>query len=167
MNAPSSPRTTLDAGASRRSRFATAPILLALIALVGSAAYANSFSVPFQWDDGIAIVSNPRVRDLGAFVRLFEPDRSVPYLSFTLNRVLGGPGPESFHLVNLAIHVGAAFLVFALVRFVARAASPEVPALARHADAAAALAALLFVAHPIQTQAVTYVVQRLASLAAC
>jgi len=89
--------------------------------------------------------------------------RPILSLSFAINRALLGPEPASFHLVNIAIHVGTALLLFALVRF-----TLSLPAVApRIAPRAAGLAfasALLWALHPLQTESVTNLVQRAESL---
>ncbi len=141
---------------------------LALVALVGVAAYANSLGVPFAFDDWGAILDNPALRDLAAF---FPPwrfpggvNRYVALLTFALEYRIHGLSPAGFHAVNLSIHVAAASVLYALARLTMRVARPPGPQPA--ADALGALlAALVFVAHPVETQAVTYVVQRMASLA--
>src|SRR5690606_33186009 len=69
------------------------------------------------------------------------------------------------HLVNLAIHLATALALFGLVRRTFRL--PKVaPRYRDAADLLAAVVALVWVAHPLCTQAVTYVYQRLESLAA-
>lgn len=147
---------------------------LLLIALVGALAYSDTFQVPFVFDDRTSILENQAIADLGRFLAgeglAYNARRFVGYLSFALNYRLGGLNVAGYHAVNLAIHICTAWLVAALARLALRT-----PALRRpDADDQAGtgplallplLAALLFVAHPIQTQAVTYVVQRLASLA--
>ncbi|HET8541896.1 MAG TPA: tetratricopeptide repeat protein [Anaeromyxobacter sp.] len=147
--------------ASRRAALAGAAVVVAL----GLAAYSNSFSVPFQFDDGKEIVENPSVRDL-AGVGGLRLTRSVAYLTFALNGALGDGSTWGYHAVNLAIHLAAALVLYALAALICRALAPPGSALHRAAPLAALAAAALFVAHPLQTQAVTYVVQRIASLAA-
>jgi Flp pilus assembly protein TadD len=140
---------------------------IAVVVGLGLAGYSNTFSVPFHWDDGRSIVQNPAVRDLGSFLASGAPaSRWVAYLTFAANGSLGGLTPWGYHALNLAIHLAAAFAVYSLAAFVCRAAAPPGSPLDRNASRAALLAAALFVAHPLQTQAVTYIVQRMASLAA-
>ena len=141
---------------------------LALVAAVGLAAYANSFAVPFTFDDRDNIIENPLLRDLGAF---FPPwdfpgplSRYVALLSFALDFRAHGLSPAGYHATNLAIHLAAAGVLYLLARLTLRLSRGGAN---RFSDGAGALlAALLFVAHPVETQAVTYVVQRMASLAA-
>ncbi|MHB8876290.1 MAG: tetratricopeptide repeat protein [Myxococcaceae bacterium] len=141
-----------------------------LLAAVGLAAYWKSFAVPFQFDDLPHIVDNPGVHleRLGAST-LWEvvkgSTRPVASLSFALNHYAGGLRPFSWHLVNLAFHVASGLFVFLLGIEVLRRAAPTLDQAGR--SRAALVSAVLFVAHPVQTQAVTYVVQRMASMGAC
>jgi tetratricopeptide (TPR) repeat protein len=150
---------------------------LALIAVVGALAYSNTLGVPFQWDEDLYISGSPVVKDLGYFL---EPDRAagmelhgalksryLGYLSFALNYAIGGLDPIGYHLFNIAVHLLNALLVYALVLTSFETPALRASILAARAQPVALLASLLFVAHPVQTEAVTYIFQRLASLAAC
>ena len=153
-------------------------VQLLVVAAVGLLAYANTFEAPFTFDDARCIVANPVLRDAGYFL---EPDRaaSLPlslqcgfptryagHLTFALNYRLGGIEPAGYHAVNLAVHVGSALLVYLLVALALRSPFFEGrPSQPRARAFLPVLAALLFVAHPLQTGAVTYVTQRFASLA--
>ena len=142
---------------------------LLLILLLGVLAYSNSFGVPFVLDDFESITRNESIRDLGNFLPGgsgydFHPRRWVGYFSFALNHHFGGLNVFGYHLVNLFIHLATALLVYALTRLSFRTPVLAASRLAPRAGSLALLAALLFVVHPVQTQAVTYVVQRLTSL---
>jgi tetratricopeptide (TPR) repeat protein len=133
-----------------------------LLAVVSAVIYANTFYSPFEFDDFPNIVKNHLIRDPANFALLPGP-RPVGYLSFALNYRLGGLNPFGYHLVNLLIHAVNGFLVYFLVRLLIQAGTGgEAPS----RDRVAIAVSLLFVAHPVQTEAVTYIVQRFASLAA-
>lgn len=144
---------------------------LVLIVVTGTLVYSNTFGVPFTFDDNHSIIDNPVIKDLSTFLSgagyAYNPRRFVGILTIALNYHVGGLSVTGYHLVNLAIHLGNALLVYALVRLTFRA--PFFKPTTGEPTAAPRLvslfAALLFVAHPVQTQAVTYVIQRLASLA--
>lgn len=137
---------------------------LLLIAAATTLAYSNSFDASFHLDDRPSIVANQSVRDLlGPSV---SSTRYLGYLSFALNYRVGGLDVFGYHVANLIIHICNAVLVFWLASLALRT-----PAL-RTAEMGPLLrgylpltAGLLFAVHPVQTQAVTYIVQRLASLA--
>ncbi|MFI5295609.1 MAG: type IV pilus biogenesis/stability protein PilW [Thermodesulfovibrionales bacterium] len=145
---------------------------IVLIAAVGFLAYSNTFYSPFQFDDRSQIIDNPVIKDLKNFTSDrrgydYNPRRFIGYLSLALNYRLGGLDVIGYHIVNLLIHIGNAFLVYLFVLLTFRT-----PSMRQSADSSppapvliALFSALLFVSHPLQTQAVTYVIQRLASLA--
>jgi tetratricopeptide (TPR) repeat protein len=151
---PRAPSSPLD----RLAR--AAPLLLVATGLV---AYANSFAVPFQFDDLVSVVKEPAITG-------FRPDmasrRYLGDLSFALSWRAFGEQVAGHHAVNLSIHLANALLVWQLARLLWRTPALAASRLAPLADRIALLAALLFVSHPLQTQAVTYIVQRYASLAA-
>ncbi len=130
---------------------------LVLLAVV--AAYANAFAGGFQFDDWNVIVHDPRVASLAAFWASMPGIRPLLKLSYAANHA-SGLGLAGFHAVNVALHAASALLALALLRRLeARAAPPGAPA-----GPAPLLAALLFALHPVQTEAVTYVSGRSASL---
>ena len=140
-----------------------------LICAVGAVAYYNALGGEFVYDDKYSMMWKPAVRSLNMATLWHAFNvRFLGYLTFALNYKATGFDPFWFHLVNVVIHLINSCLVFWLVRLVMhRAAYIGASKLGnRYADAVALTAALIFVAHPIETQAVTFVVQRLTSLAA-
>lgn len=138
------------------------------LAVLGLFAYSNALGGAFVFDDVRQVRDNPLVRDLANFLPgryLGLPGRYVGYLTFALNYRLGGVAPAGYHLVNVLVHVANALLLFALVRLAFRTPRLRGSTLAPSSRAVAFVAAALFVAHPLQSQAVAYVVQRLTSLA--
>lgn len=123
------------------------------VAVVGL--YAHTLQVPWYLDDSHAIVENPLLRDLVGCLRRLFTSRGVATFSFALNYRMGGLSLPGYHAVNIAIHLVSSWLVFLLLQRVVPG-RPHLPL----------LGALIFAVHPLQTQAVTYVVQRMASLAA-
>jgi protein O-mannosyl-transferase len=143
----------------------------AAIAVAAVAAYANSLDVPFVFDDLPNIVDEPAVHllradleGLGRAASGFPAGRWLARLSLALNFLVGGLEPLGYHLVNLAAHLAASLLAGLLVLEVLGRLPPGqgVPPAAR--GRTALVAALLFAVHPVQTQAVTYVVQRMTSM---
>ena len=139
-----------------------------LIAIVGLLIYSNTFNVPFHFDDAPNIVENYKLRDLSNF---WPPSGSrwFGYLTFALNYYFGGLNVAGYHIVNLIIHIFNAILVYWLVILTSRTPYFSPPFNSPFAKGGyrgvALFSALLFVSHPIQTQAVTYIVQRFTSLA--
>ena len=89
--------------------------------------------------------------------------RPVVTLTLGLNYALDGLNVRGYHAVNLAIHVAAGLVLFGLLR-----RTLVQPPLRQSFGAAALPLALLiaaiWVVHPLQTEAVTYIVQRAESL---
>ncbi len=137
---------------------------LAIVAL-GVAVYANSFSVPFLFDDYFVIVSNPEAHSVAPVGRFLTQSRGLPHLLDALNYSWGGEQVWGYHLVNVVVHLINALLVFGLMLVTLRLPIHH-GRYERRAAAMALVVALVFVAHPLQTMAVTYIVQRAESLAA-
>jgi len=164
-----------------------------LIILAGVLAYWNSFDGVFLYDDIESIRDNPHIRQLWPLSEAMSlplwgggmslDGRPLLSLSLALNHALLGPEPWGYHLVNLLIHIAAGLLLFGIVRrtlglprFRERYAAspgshgdphpgplPEGEGVSRATWLAFAIAAIWLV-HPLQTESVTYIVQRAESL---
>jgi tetratricopeptide (TPR) repeat protein len=141
-------------------------VAIGLLIATVFAAYANSFHGPFIFDDVVSIVSNLSIRNLGSLQVLAAPPdavtttgRPIVNLSLAINYAIGGLSVEGYHIGNLTIHILAALALFGLVR-----RSLLLPTLcARFGAASTKLAltiALFWAIHPMQTESVTYIVQR-------
>ncbi len=149
-------------------------IVVAILAGMVFLLYANSFRVPWQFDDRPNIVDNPTVhlQTLSAdhLLRLLTESYSASirffsYFTFALNFYFGGLNVFGYHWVNLFIHITTGALVFWVVLLTLSLPSQK----ERYGPVAlrvAFLTSLLFIAHPVQTQSVTYIVQRMTSMAA-
>jgi tetratricopeptide (TPR) repeat protein len=166
--------TTESATAMVSTRTSTWPTVPAagLIVLSALAAYYNSFVGTFVLDDIDAIVGNQSIRRLWPVGPVLSPPhggetvsgRPVLNLSLAINYALGGLKVGGYHAANLAIHVAAALLFFGILRrtFLSPALRDR---FGRTATPLALAAALLWMLHPLQTESVTYIVQRAESLA--
>lgn len=126
---------------------------IAAIALAVVALYAHTLQTPFYLDDIRVIDNNYLLGKLGAtFNRILTP-RGVTNYSFALNFLVFGDSVTALHLINIVIHAVSGCLVFLLLKQLVSGRWLPLSG------------AILFVAHPLQTQAVTYAVQRAASLA--
>ncbi|PTX97847.1 tetratricopeptide repeat protein [Opitutus sp. ER46] len=148
----------------------------ALLVVATLLAYANTLHAPFVFDDLLAIPQNPTIRRLDDLGQVLAPQanggltvsgRPVLNLSFALNYAVSGTAPWSYHLANVLIHTGAGLLLFGLVRRTLLRPRPGdviAPFPRRDAATVAFLTAALWTLHPLQTQAITYTVQRAESL---
>jgi hypothetical protein len=142
-----------------------------LISLACVATYYNTFPGEWVWDDVSSVLLHQHVRDTSKLFQLFREDqhafgrgegnfyRPLVSASFMIDYWLSsGPsleevetlkGPEVsttiFHLTNLLLHLAAA-LLFALLLY-----RLSVPAFVCFA------APLIFVVHPLHTEAVAYI----------
>ena len=147
-------------------------IAIGLIAGVALVAYSNTFHVPFHYDDRPNIVENPNVLitvlTWDRLERLIKNTYNVSirvfsYFTFALNYYFGGFNVFGYHLVNFLIHIASGIFLywFLLLTF-------NLPSLkekyAPISYKVALFSSLIFISHPIQTQSVTYIVQRMASM---
>ncbi len=139
-----------------------------LIILAAVLVYWHTLDVPFYLDDFSSIFENPVIYGGGGLGELWQyaPLRIVGYATFAGNFQLHHSEPAPYHLVNILIHILAGLSVFALIRGLLRTPAMDGGHSKQTLPLLPLFVALLFVVHPLQTQAVTYVVQRLASLAA-
>jgi len=134
----------------------------AILAAGAIAVYSRTFPIPLFFDDRAAIIDSSTIRHWGTAwwppINTTASGRPILNLSLAINYAVSGTAGWSYHALNLAIHVLAGLTLFGIVR----------RTLARRAEAAASplafFAALLWTLHPLQTEAVTYVIQRAESL---
>jgi tetratricopeptide (TPR) repeat protein len=157
--------------------------LLALffLALIVVLIYSNSFKASWQLDDRPNILENRglHINNLqpGSLIRTFftSPDaggtitdrlyRPIPCLTFAINWYLGKDRVFGYHLVNILVHILTAYFLFLTIFNILKS-----PNLRNHYQGKehfiAFMTAVLWAINPIQVQAVTYIVQRMASMAA-
>jgi tetratricopeptide (TPR) repeat protein len=126
-------------------------------------AYANSFHGPFIRDDILRIVEDPAIRSFPDCV--LYTARPVTNLTLWLNYHIGEYDVTGYHALNLLLHLLSALLLYGLVRRTLLLIPPYAEDAARVSWFALAAAALWTV-HPVQTESVTYIIQRSESLAA-
>ncbi len=158
--------TLLQERPARPERLTGAKALIPLLLVsLGVLAYCNAFSGPFIIDDKASILENPNIRRLWPVWRAASPPdstvarRPIVSLSLAINYAVSGLDVWSYHAFNLTVHVLAALVLFGIVR---RALVGD--AFRNHyAGEASWLAmalALVWMLHPLQTEAVTYLIQR-------
>lgn len=148
-----------------------AAVAWVLIVLVGVVVYSNTFYNEWVFDDYL-ILGNAgqevyEIDDMGEFFARYwwGKQRMVGFFSFALNWAVHEDDVFGYHVVNLGIHLVNAILVWYVVGLLVKKIHDGDKKLGKQREWWALLVALVFVTHPAATQAVTYVVQRFASLA--
>ncbi len=140
-------------------------------------AYIPSFHVAFCYDDNGYILEDVHIRMAdfsfaglkNAALHGLPHHRPLSNITFALNYYFGGYDPFGYHVVNFIIHLLSWLILFRLFYLTLNlvAGFPFNRAkVERNIFLPALLAASLWALHPVNTQAVTYIVQRMTSLAA-
>jgi len=128
--------------------------------------YSSSLQGPFVLDDGMSITNNPAIRltrlscsglkDAASKSPL--NNRPLAYISFALNYYFHSYHTAGFRLANILIHICAGVLLFLFIK-----TTLGLPALQSRFGSSQWLpyiTVLIWLVHPLQTQSVTYIVQR-------
>jgi tetratricopeptide (TPR) repeat protein len=143
------------------------PVIIAALTIL---AYSATFEAPFIFDDAVNIVENSSLFGRSSFWEILSPPRGtgvagrpIVNLTLALNHAISGENTWSYHLFNLAVHILAALLLFGILR--RSLLFDGIPdACGAAAPSLAFACALLWALHPLQTGAVTYIIQRCESL---
>jgi tetratricopeptide (TPR) repeat protein len=139
-------------------------LLVGLLVLATLVSYLNNLAAPFIFDDRKWIIDAPQMRDLTRdWRRLDVATRPVVFFSLAMNYQIGHLDVRGYHIFNIVIHVIAGLLLFGIVRRTielhSRRRGTSLPG-----SGLAFAAALLWLVHPLQTESVTYVIQRCESM---
>jgi tetratricopeptide (TPR) repeat protein len=146
-------------------------VMLPVLAIVTFVLYTNTLHSPFVFDDLHNIIANKPIRITeisittlsDAAQKSLVKNRPVANISLALNYYFHQYDVTGYHLVNIFIHVINGILLFFLVQFTLLFASGSVPQESKRLIAFSV--ALLWLVHPLQTQSVTYIIQRMNSMA--
>jgi len=141
--------------------------IIAIFCCWGTIIYSKAFNNSFHFDDIFFIVTNPSIRDITNLVSIwnFWPTRFITFLSFSLNYHFNNLNVSGYHLVNLTIHIFSSILVWCFVLLTFATPLMKNDKLCKYSDVIAVFTGLIFLSHPVQTESVTYIFQRAASLA--
>ena len=141
-----------------------APVLICMAVLY---AYHNAYKGPFIFDDYPSIVGNAAIRTLWpVWVSMFPAatvniaGRPLVGFSLAINYAIGGLNPRGYHVGNVLIHLATAWVLFGVVRRLLKQRGIAA------ADGMALAVTLLWAVHPLQTEVVTYVLNRSESMVA-
>jgi len=158
-----------------------------ILVLIGILLYCYTLSYQMVFDDCIYLINNPLFREARSFAfplnfHAFAVSsaqlgldrdlstnlilRPLAYFTFYLNYVFDGLNPRWYRAVNIGIHCANAVLLYHIASFFLQASRTATSHVISSRQFIAAGAALLFLVHPIQTESVTYIVQRFTSMGA-
>jgi len=144
------------------------PALLVFL-LVGFAIYANTLDDEFIFDSFTIISDQYHIQDIDYYLDITNwklNNRPVANLTFAFNYWLDSANLIGYMIVNILIHILNTFLVFLLTRKMIRTIRPSRDRNSWFGSGEMAfLVALIFLVHPLQTQSVTYVIQRMNTMA--
>lgn len=145
-----------------------------VIFMICACSYFNIFAVPFQFDgvkyikENLYIINLVEKNDYATYFWQYPPtnivNRPILNYTYTLNYYLGKDRTLGYHLISLWIHFGSCLFVYLIFRKTLLLFRQDELPPARHRVNAPMIAAMLFASHPVQTQTVTYIMSRSASL---
>lgn len=155
---------------------------IVLIATLAIIIYSNTFNASFHFDDTPSIVENYAIHRFDLSEIFLKSSRPILDLTFALNYYFGKLDVFGYHLVNLALHIANGILLYFILFWTINRISRTNPTNTINPtntmnsitpiNASNPInfriplyAGLIFIAHPIQTQAVTYIVSRSSVLA--
>lgn len=128
--------------------------LFGLFGLLAALLYSPAISGGWYFDDLNTIALNEQIRSVINALQNSVQLRGIPLLSFSLDYFFWGLDPSWSRSVNIVLHLLNSMLVYYLCKTLLR----------KHRKLWALLAALIFLCHPVQTAAVSYIVQRMVLL---
>ena len=141
-------------------------LVISTLFLIGILIYSNTFYSSFHLDDSRSIVDNSAIRNILNLQAIwnFWPTRFITYFSVALNYHLSQLNVFSYHLFNSLAHISTAIMVWWFMLLILSTPAMKGEKIAKYANLIAFFAGLVFLTHPIQSQGVTYIIQRSVSL---
>jgi hypothetical protein len=146
-------------------------VVIAFMAVIVFILYAKTLTGAFIFDDRNNIRDNPHIRLTqitlpGIYSAAHDsptPNRPLANISFTLNYYFHDYNVVGYHAVNIIIHIFNGMLLYLFVK--ATLATPVIQSNAQKYGWVPYVTAVIWLVHPIQTQSVSYIVQRMNSMA--
>lgn len=147
-------------------------IICIIFAITGYIVYSNTFHVPFVFDGLTNILNNDKIRvtsiDVKSIIRAGIKSvawrRPIANISFAMNYLIHDYSVRGYHVVNFTIHILNTILLYLLFKSTL-VLSSEIY-LEKNAILLSFVGALLWLVHPLNTQSVTYIVQRMTCMTA-
>ena len=138
-----------------------------LIAALAAIIYSNSFDASFHFDDQQSIVENYSIHRFDLKKIFSTSSRPILDITFAINYYFGKLNVFGYHVVNLLLHIANGIMLYFILL---RTINPidranRANSISQVNFRVPLYASLIFIAHPVQTQAVTYIVSRSSVLA--
>jgi len=148
-------------------RMSLAALTVFLVFLI----YSSNLAGPFVFDDGRNIQNNPAIRLtqfswsglMDAATKSPLPNRPLAYISFAFNYYFHSYRTVGFHLTNILIHMLAGLFLYLFIKITL--GLPALQSRFGNSRWLPFIAVLIWLVHPLHTQSVTYIVQRMNSMA--
>jgi Tfp pilus assembly protein PilF len=165
------PRSIKSQSGKDLLRFTLKTSLVGLTIFLVFLIYSSNLDGPFLFDDGRNITNNPAIRLTrlswsGLTDAAFKSplsNRPIAYVSFALNYYFHSYRTVGYHTVNIFIHLCTGLFLFLFLKTTLNL--PPVRSRYGNPGWLPCIAALIWLVHPLQTQSVTYIVQRMNSMA--
>jgi len=131
--------------------------------VIGFILYAKIINGTFVFDDIHNIVENPAIWKIENAHLIWNQNatRFIPYFSFAINYAVSAAEPQTYHLFNILIHCINAFLIYLFSKLIFSSKYSYETSIRL-----SFFTGLIFLCHPLQTESVSYIVQRITSLSA-
>ena len=130
------------------------------LVVAGVLVYLNTLHNGYVFDDTPWVVNNERIRSLSNLGEMLTAtNRPLLEITLAVDYAIGGLAPAPYRLTNMLIHILAGLTLFGLVRRTLGLATISESVKARATWLAGAVA-LLWLVHPLNTQSVSYLIQR-------
>ena len=138
-----------------------------VLSVLSSVIYYNVLDNSKHFDDDF-IFLNPDFQNPDDYLKIFKVNafRFVTFYTFSHQMKISGDNLSEYYIVNIAIHIINSFLVFLIAYSLLGSPKLANSKVAQYREILSLFAAVLFAVHPIQTQAVSYIYQRLALVGA-
>jgi len=145
---------------SEKKKNVLAVLLITALAFI---IYSNSFDCSFHFDDQHSIVENYRIQRFD-LKKILRTNRPVLDLTLALNYYFGKLNVFGYHLVNLLLHIFNGIMIYFILLYTLKSPVFSEEKKVKYGRVPI-YTALIFIAHPIQTESVTYIISRSSVLA--
>ena len=126
--------------------------MIAFLALVGIVVFLPTLHNEFIFDDRALVSNNPLLRGAGTAKEILTSGRTLRMVTFVAEHALWGMKPPGYHVTNIILHILTGLMAFLLLRKLSGR------------ESLAFVAALIFLCHPLTTEAVASIANRKESL---